>query len=327
MTRRVFATGAAGFIGSAVAAQLRERGDSVVAVVRDLDAPRAKTLGQIGVQLVPGDLGTEGTIQSAMAGCDAVIHCAGIYEIGTAAADRPTMYEANVTVTERVLDAAIALGIDRIVTLATANVYGNTRGRIVDETYRRDPDAGYLSYYDETKVKAYLAAEVRIEAGAPIMIVLPGTVYGRADHSAVGAQLKAAFDGHLRYVALGGVGVSPTYRDDLAAGIIAAIDRGRAGESYVLAGENMRFRDAMAIAARAGGHRLPRLELPETMLRFGARLAPAAGGMFGLPPNLTEIVRASAGVTYWVSSAKAAAELGYRTRDLATGAMDAYGPA
>ena len=327
MTRRVLLTGAAGFIGGAIARYLQARGDAVVAVVRDPTAPRAVALGDLGVELFEGDLGSESAIRRAMADCDAVIHCAGAYRIGIPVSERPTMYEANVTVTERVLDAAIGLAIDRIVAVSTVNALGNSRGSVSDETFRRDLSTGFLSYYDETKFKAHLAAEARIDAGAPIVIAMPGTVYGRDDHFAIGAQLKAAFDGHVRYIALGDIGISPAYVDDLAAGIVAALDRGRVGESYILAGENMRMRDAIAVAARAGGRRPPRLDLPDGILRFGTRLAPNAGRMFGLSPNLKEILAASAGVTYWASSAKAATELGYRSRDLATGARDAFGPA
>ena len=325
MTRTVFVTGAAGFIGLRVARQLRQRGDEVVVMVRD--PASAKDLRATGARLVAGDLSSMENLRSAMTGADGVIHIAGSYTIGIALSARPAMYEANVAVTQRVLDAAIEEGIPRIVGISTANVLGNTRGQVLDETSRRDPADGFISYYDETKVLAYVATEARIETGAPIVVVMPGTVYGRDDHSAVGGQLKSAFDGTARFVALGGVGVSPTYVDDLATGIVAALDRGRLGQSYIMAGENMSLRDAMGRTARAGGHRLPRVSVPDAVLRLGARLAPGGGGMFGLPPNLTEIVSASAGVTYWASSAKAAAELGYATRDLATGARDAYGPA
>jgi dihydroflavonol-4-reductase len=324
MTRTVFVTGGSGFIGLRVAKQLRERGDEVVAVVRDPDS--ATELQAMGARLVRVDLGSDEAIRAAMSGSDAVIHLAGSYRIGIPASERPAMYEANVTLTQRVLDAAIALDIPRIVAISTVNAFGDTRGRVVDETFRRDPADGYTSYYDETKVLAHLATEARIEAGAPIVIVMPGTVYGRDDHSGIGFQLKSAFDGTAWFVALGGVGISPTYVDDVATGIMAALDRGRVGQSYVMAGKNTRLRDAMRLSARAGGHRLPRLNVPDAVLRFGARLAAGSGGVFGLPPNLNEIFRASAGVTYWASSAKAAAELGYGTRDLATGAVDAYGP-
>jgi dihydroflavonol-4-reductase len=324
MTRTVFVTGAAGFIGARVAARLHERGDEVIAVVRDPLA--AAELRSTGAQVVEGDLGSDEAVRAAMGSSDAVIHLAGSYRIGIAAAERPAMYAANVSLTQRVLDAAIALGIPRIVAISTVNVFGNTHGRVADETYRRDLGEGFLSYYDETKYLAHLATTARVEAGAPIVIVQPGTTYGRHDHSGIGTQLKAAFDGNAPYIAFGETGISPTHVDDLATGIVAALERGRIGEAYIMAGENMALRRAMGIVAAAAGRKPPRLSIPTTVLRIGARLAPHAGAAFGLPPDLGEIVRSAAGVTFWASSAKAAAELGYATRDLATGAREAFGP-
>jgi dihydroflavonol-4-reductase len=324
MPRRVFLTGGAGFVGGAVARVARSRGDEVVALVRDPSTARA--LHEIGAELVQGDLATTDSIRDAMIGCDAVIHAAGSYKVGIPKSERAAMDEANVAATERVMDAAIGLAIPTIVHISTVNVFGRTGGLVPDESYERDRAAGFLSHYDRTKYQSHQAVVARIRDGAPIVIVLPGTVYGRGDHSGVGEQLKAAFDGTARFIALGDLGISPTYVDDLAAGIVAAMDRGRPGESYIMAGENMRLREAMAIAARAGGRRPPRLELPTVLLRIGARLAPNGGERINQPPNLAEIVSSSVGVTYWASSAKAEAELGYRSRPLAAGAVAAFGP-
>ncbi len=323
MSAPIVVTGAAGFIGSRVARRLYERGDEVVAIVRD--PARASTLRDLGVRLVSGDLGSEPEIRSVVAGAGAVIHAAGSYQVGVPASERPAMYEANVAATERVLDAAIAEGIARIVYLSTVNVFGDTGGEVRDEAFHRDPADGFVSYYDETKYLAHRAAEERIAAGAPIVVVLPGTTYGAGDHSAVGAQLKAAFDGTARYLAQTDLGISPTYVDDLAAGIVAALDRGRLGQAYVMCGTNMLLGEAVAIAAEAGGRRLPRLTIPSRLLRLTARLAPGGGALVGARPNLREIVRASDGVTYWASHAKATAELGYAPRELAIGARDAFG--
>jgi dihydroflavonol-4-reductase len=319
----VFVTGAAGFIGGRVARILRERGDAVIAVVRDPE--RAAPLRGLGVRLVTGDLDSDEGIRAAMTGADAVIHVAGSYRVGIAASERPAMFESNVTVTERVLDAAIALGIPRIVHLSSVNTFGDTHGTIPNEAYRRDPADGFLSYYDETKWTAQRRAETRIAAGAPIVIVQPGTVYGAGDHSSLGAQLKAAHDGTARFVAFGDTGIAPTHVDDVAAGILAALDRGRLGEAYILTATNVRLREAMEVAARAGGRRLPRLEVPTAVLRIGARIAPNAGRLFGLEPNLREILSAGDGVTYWGSSAKAATELHFAPRSLEVGLRDAFG--
>jgi dihydroflavonol-4-reductase len=165
----------------------------------------------------------------------------------------------------------------------------------------------------------------RIAAGAQIVIAMPGTTYGPGDHSALGAQLRAVYEGTARSVAFADAGISPTYVDDLAAGLVAALDRGRIGDAYIFAGENMLLRDALRVVAHAAGRRPPRITVPNGLLRFVARIPPGAGRPLGLPPNLAEIISASSGVTYWASSARAQAALGYRTRDLERGARDAFG--
>ena len=320
---RVVVTGAAGFIGRAVVRRLAARGDQVVAVVRDPET--AAHLAAPTVELVRSDLSDVAALTQIARGADGLIHAAGSYRVGIPASERPAMLDANLGTTERVLDAAIAAGVPRIVCLSTINAYGNTRGQVVDETYRRDPKDGFGSYYDETKWLAQLAAEERIANGAPIVIVQPGVTYGPGDHSSVGQQLLQAYLGTAPFIALGSLGISPVHVDDLAAGIIAALDRGRPGRTYALGGPNVRLKEAMGIAARAAGHGPPRLNIPNWVLRVGARLGPDRGAMFGLSPNLREILKSSDGVTFWASSARAAAELGYRPRDPAAGFADAFG--
>jgi hypothetical protein len=105
---------------------------------------------------------------------------------------------------------------------------------------------------------------------------------------------------------------------------VAALDRGRIGEAYVLAGENTRLGDAMAVAARLGGQRLPRLTMPTAVLRVGSLAPEPLARAAGLPDDLGEVLRSALGVTFWASSAKAAAELGYTPRDLASGLRAAF---
>jgi dihydroflavonol-4-reductase len=314
---RVFVTGGSGFIGEAVVRRLMARGDRVTAVVRDLE--RAEPLAAMGVDVREGDISRTAAIVDAMRGTDAAVHLAGIYRVGIPASERPAMHDANVGGTHRVLDAFATAGLDRLVAISTINVAGNTHGRIVDERYRRDLSEGFLSYYDETKYLAHRAVQERIGAGARIVIAMPGTTYGPNDHSAIGQQLKGAYDGTLRYLVLADLGISPVFVDDVAAGIVAALDRGRIGEPYFLGGQNMKLRDAMQMAARLGGRTLPRLEIPTGMVRLGARAPATLARSMGLPDDLGEVARSAIGVTFWGSSAKAATELGYAPRDLASG--------
>ncbi len=311
MTSRVFVTGGAWFIGRAVVRQLCERGDDVTAVVRDTS--RAASLTDLGVRLVESDLGSVTTVREAMTGCDAVVHLAGSYRVGIMPSERPAMYEINVSVAARVLDAAIEAAVPRIVAVSTANVLGDTGGRVVNETHERNPEDGFLSWYDETKVLAHRIAEARIADGAPIVIAMPGTTYGPGDHSAIGAQLKAAFDGKAVAIVFGNMGITAVHVDDLASGLLAVLDRGRIGESYLLTGECLTLEDAMGAAARAA------------VLRIAEPLAGVAMRLGLLKYDLTEALRAGDDVTYWASHGKATAELGFRPRPLSQGAVDAFG--
>jgi dihydroflavonol-4-reductase len=318
---RVFLTGGSGFIGLAVVRQLRNRGDAVTAIVRD--SGRARPLVDLGVDVVEGNVaGPVDRLAPLVTGHDAVVHLAGDYRIGIRHAERDAMWAVNVTAVERVIEAAVAAGVPRIVHVSTVNIFGNTREKVVDETYRRDLSQGFVSWYDETKYRGHEAAEARIARGDPVLIAMPGTVYGPGDHSTVGDQLRRAFAGTLRYRALDDVGTSLIHVEDEAAGIVAVLDRGRIGQAYVLAGACQRLRDGIEIAARLGGQRSPRLRLPTPLLRAMAPIAGRLGPMEGMPPDLGETIAASAGVTYWASSRKAADELGFSPRDLETGLRD-----
>ena len=291
----------------------------MVAFVRD--AGRAQHLVDLGAELVVDDLSDIGGLTDRLRGVDAVIHAAGSYRIGIPKSEHGTMWDANVGTTTRVLDAAEAAGTSRIVYVSTVNVFGNTHGQVVDETYRRDLREDFLSWYDETKYGAHEVAEQRIAAGAPIVIVLPSQVYGPGDHSGFGEQMRLAFEGRLRYRAVDDVGVGLVHVDDLAAGIVAALDRGVAGQSYVLSGPRTTLGEAIVLAAELGGHRSPVLHIPTGLLRVMAPL----GGLIG-EPNLAEVISASAGVTYLASSDKAIAELGFAPRPIQDGLRDTFAP-
>lgn len=315
---RVFVTGGGGFVGRRVVAGLLARGDTVVAAVRDPD--RASDLRTAGATMIADDLSDTARLADHLQGADAAIHIAGMYRVGIPASERAAMWDANVGTTTRILEAAEAARVPRIVYISTVNVFGNTRGAVVDETYRRDLAAGFLSWYDETKYRAHEKAEQSALAGAPVVIVMPSQVYGPGDHSGFGEQMRLANEGRLPYRALDGVGVGLVHVDDLAEGIISALDHGRVGESYVLSGPRTTLGEAVTLAAGLAGRRPPRLRLPNGLLRL---MAPV-GGLIG-QPNLREVISASDGVTYWASSAKAERELAFRPRLIETGLRDTFG--
>jgi len=277
-------------------------------------------VAELGAELLDSDLSDVATLTEQLRGADGLIHAAGSYRIGIAKSERGAMWDANVGTTTRILDAAEAAGTPRVVYVSTGNIYGNTRGVTVDETYRRNLDEGFLSWYDETKYGAHEVVEQRIAGGAPIVMVLPSQVYGPGDRTGFGEQLQLAHKGKLPYRALVGVRIGLVHADDLAQGIVAALDRGRIGERYNLSGPAASLGEAEAIAASLGGHRLPWLRVPDGLLGAMAPIGPLIG-----QPNLRELVAASSGVTYLFSPAKAEAELGFATRDIESGLRDTFG--
>ncbi len=314
---RAFVTGATGFIGGHLARKLRERGDEVVALVR---APAsAELLRALGCQLVKGDLSDQAAIRAGVSGCDSAFHVGGVYRVGIPESERPAMFEANVRGTELILDAATAAGAKRIVHVSTVNVFGNTRGQSVDETYVRPPEDSFLSYYDETKFLAHRAAADRIVKGAPIVIVMPGGVYGPGDTSEIGTLIQQVRTGRLKFLTFPELGFNFVHIDDAVAGILLVHDRGRIGESYVLGGEITTMREAIGKVAALSGRRPPRFTMPAAAIKMSIPLAPLVTRLMRLPPNLRELITAADGVTYWATDQKARRELGYVARDLDTG--------
>jgi nucleoside-diphosphate-sugar epimerase len=319
---RAFMTGATGFVGSRLAKKLRDRGDEVVCLVRSPD--KAAELKAAGCELVAGDLSDRQAIRKAMEGADAVFHLAADYRVGVRTSEYPKMREANIGGTTCVLDAAADAGVAKIVYVSTVAVFGNTGGEVVDESYRH-PGGSYTSEYERTKVEAHRVAEERIAQGAPIVIVQPGGIYGPGDHSAVGSQIDQAARGKLPALAFPDLGLNMVHVDDVADGILAAHDKGKAGEAYVLGGELTTLGKIVRKAAEIGGRKPPRITMPTAVLKAMVPIAPLVTKAMGVGPNLKELISTSDGVTFWAKDDKARRELGYQPRDLDTGLRQTIG--
>ena len=315
---KVFLTGGTGFIGSEVARRLRGRGDDVRALVRS--PGKVAGLTEMGCEPVAGELSDIAAIRAGMAGCDAVIHGAAVYEVGIEDSERPAMYAANVTGTEAVLQCALDEKVSKVVYISTIAAFGNTHGDVVDESHVHAGD--YTSYYDQTKHLAHEAARRFIEQGLPCVIVQPGGVYGPGDHSQPGNVINMFLDGKLPMMVFPDVGLNFVYRDDVADGVLLALDKGRAGEQYVLGGQIGTMRDLIETLGRIAGKKPPRMTMPTTVLKLISPLGGIIGPAMGFPKNMSELISSSDGVTFWARDDKARAELGYAPRDLEQGLRD-----
>ena len=317
---RVFLTGGTGFIGGEVARLLRARGDEVRALVRT--PQKAAALEAIGCELVPGDLSDEQALTEACQGMDAVVHGAALYEVGVPAERREAMVDANVGGTERVLGAALAAGVRKTVYISTVAIFGNTRGHVADETWVRLDDGSYTSVYEETKVLAHRRAHEIAARGLPLVTVQPGVVYGAGDTSAMGDLLARFVAGKLPALPFPDMGVTPVHRDDAAAGVLLALDKGAPGECYVLAGTPVRVRELVGELAAVAGRKPPRFALPTAAVRAAVPVGRFVGPALGFPPNLRELLSSSDGVTFWATGKKAMDELGWTSRPLSEGLRD-----
>ena len=319
---KVFATGGTGFIGGHVVRRLRERGDEVRALVRD--PAKGTGLSGLGCELVTGTLSDRAAIQSGMQGCDAVIHGAAIYEVGVPASRHPAMHEANVLGTENVLRAALEAEIPKVVYVSTIAAFGNTHGQVVDESYEH-PGVEFTSYYEQTKYEAHrLAKRLIAEEGLPCVIVQPGGVYGPNDHSAVGKQMHDFLAGRMPAIAFPDLGMNMVHVEDVAAGVLLALDAGEPGESYVLGGQITTMRELIETLGKVADRKPPKRTMPTGLLKALTPVGPVVGKVMGQPPNLRELISSADGVTFWAKHDKAMAELSYSPRGLDEGLRDTF---
>jgi dihydroflavonol-4-reductase len=154
------------------------------------------------------------------------------------------------------------------------------------------------------------------------VIVQPGGVYGPDDHAAIGKQMNDFLAGRLPLIAFPGLGMNMVHVDDVADGVLLALDNGRPGEAYVLGGQITTMRELFSTLASVSGKRAPRGSIPTWMMKSLTPVGPLVGKAMGLRPNLRELISSADGVTFWATHDKAIAELGYSPRGLEQGLRD-----
>ena len=156
-------------------------------------------------------------------------------------------------------------------------------------------------------------------AGLPLVIAMPGAIYGPGDTSALRALFVQYLQGKLAAVPAR-TAFCWAHVEDVARAHILALDRGRVGESYIVAGPPHSMIEALQIAERLTGIKAPSLHPPPAVMKAASALMGVVGAVVSLPPELTaEGLRVLAGVTYLGSNAKARRELGYDPRSLEDG--------
>lgn len=301
---KTLVTGATGFVGSHVAAALLERGDAVKVTVRATS--RDDALTGLDVERVSADCTDRRAIRRALKDVDRVFHVAGATSLRMPAAD---LWRANVDGTRVVLETALAVGVERVVYTSSVAAIGPARANGTADEQQAFTAGDLAVPYVQSKHAAEVEA-LRVAArGLPVVIVSPAHVLGPGDHLRSSTDVVRRF--LLRRIPAyvpGAINVVDVR--DVAAGHLAADERGAPGERYILGNRNYTWDRFFAELARLSGVEAPAVRLPPPA---ALALAEALTRLPGRPAVTREEVR---GASQWwtYSSAKARRELGFRTR-------------
>jgi dihydroflavonol-4-reductase len=318
----VLVTGASGFVGSAVARALKARGAKLRLVVR-ASSPRANLEG-LDAELLTGDMRDRASMERAAEGVRYLFHVAADYRLW--AKDPEEIVRNNRAGTEALMRAALAAGVERVVyTSSVATLRLNPDGTPSDETMPAT-EAEAIGAYKRSKVVAERLVERMVaEEALPAVIVSPSTPIGPRDvkPTPTGRIIVEAANG--RMPAFVNTGLNLVHVDDVAEGHIQALDRGRAGERYILGGQDASLAEMLAAIAGLAGRPAPKLELPIGPLKPLAEVAELIGRITGKEPFLTKDALKMASHHMYFSSAKAERELGYAARPYGEAVADAIG--
>ncbi|WP_174300887.1 hopanoid-associated sugar epimerase [Caulobacter sp. S45] len=306
---RVLVTGASGFVGSAVARALRQRGMQVRCLVRT-SSPRTNFAG-LDAELWEGDMRDATSMAAAMAGQRHLFHVAADYRLW--ARDPEEIVRNNLAGTRAVMQAAKAAGVERIVYTSSVATLSLKDGPSDESRPLQPQDA--IGAYKRSKVVAEREVERMVaDEALPAVIVNPSTPIGPRDvkPTPTGRIIVEAANGKMP--AFVDTGLNLVHVDDVAHGHLLAFDKGKIGERYVLGGQDASLREMLGVIAELVGRRAPAVSLPLAPLFPLAHAAEAVARITGKEPFLTADALRMSRHKMFFSSAKAQSELGYRAR-------------
>ncbi len=315
----VLLTGANGFLGSHLARGLLERGYAVRAFIRS--SSDLNSLIDLPLDRWQGDLRDADDVMAATYGCDYVIHAGALAQVNPARS--PVIWDVNLRGTENVLAAARRVGIQRLVYVGTANVFGfGSKKRPGDETC---PYAG-VSYgldYMDSKRAATNRVVKAVRNGIPAILVHPTFMLGPSDSKPTSNQmLLSLYQGRIPGYPPGGKNyVAVT---DVATATINALTMGRLGESYILGNENLSYREAFALMAQVMGIAPPRLRLPAMVSSAYGWFADLKTDLTGNLSMINQAMVETANHGHYFSAAKARAELALPQTPVRTAVEQAF---
>jgi dihydroflavonol-4-reductase len=302
---RVFVTGGNGFIGSNVVRTLVASGHHVVCLLRPTS--RTDRIDGVDFERAPGDVRDLESLRAGMSGCECTIHLAAPSSWGN---DEATAVgEVIEGGTRHVLDIAGALRDHRVVFVSSAAaINASETPQLFDERTAYSIEEPSL-HYAHAKHRAERVASEAFRRGVPVTVVNPAEVYGPNDTSLLTAGNLIDFAKSTPVlVCHGGTGI--VHVEDVAAGIIAALERGRPGERYILSGENVSIRQLAELCLDLLGRHAKIVTIPNRVGRAVSRI----GIRLHLPLPFNPYVVPYATRYWFVDNAKARRELGLSFR-------------
>jgi dihydroflavonol-4-reductase len=307
---KAFVTGATGFVGSHVARVLAEQGADLRLLVRS--SSDLRNIQGLKAEQVVGDLRDPASLEKAMAGCEVVFHVAADYRLWVR--DPEQMYRSNVDGTRALLEAAQKLHVRRVVYTSSVATMGFTsNGHPADESSPVSLD-NMIGHYKRSK---FMAEELALEAGRSgmdVVVVNPTTPVGEQD-------IKPTPTGRIvvdflkkKFPAYVDTGLNLVDVTECARGHVAALEKGRSGERYILGGENLTLKQILDKLAAITGLPSPSIRVPYVVaLATGVVDEMVTGRILGREPRATIDAVRMGRKKMFVSSRKAERELGWQT--------------
>jgi len=307
---KAFVTGATGFVGSHVARVLAEQGADLRLLVRSNSD--LKNIQALNADRVVGDLRDPASLERAIAGCDVVFHVAADYRLWVK--DPEQMYRSNVEGTRSVIEAARKNHVRRVVYTSSVATMGFTsNGHPADESSPVSLER-MIGHYKKSKFMAEQVAVASGGEGMDVVIVNPTTPVGEQD-------IKPTPTGRIivdflkkKFPAYVDTGLNLVDVDECARGHVAALEKGKSGERYILGGENLTLKQILDKLADISGLPSPKFRVPYVVaLATGVVDEIVTGHIFRREPRVTIDAVRMGRKKMFVSSGKAERELGWKT--------------
>lgn len=315
----IVVTGATGHIGNVLVRELSTKGKRIRTIIPAFE-DRLPLKG-LRADIVEGDVRKIDSLIKAFKGSDIVYHLAGVISI--LPGKSKLLYQVNVVGTRNVVEACLKSGVNRLVYISSIHAIAEPpHGTVIDETFPFDPDKT-VGKYGKSKALATLEVLKGVRQGLDAVIVCPTGVIGPYDYkiSEIGqlilsftkGKLKAYLDGAYDFVDV----------RDVVKGLILTCEKGKAGQSYILSGEQVTVRYLLSILEEVTGVKAPSFKIPVRLARAVGTLASLYYSLGKTKPLFTTYSIDVLASNSLVSSRKASSELGYSARPIRESIADA----